>query len=567
MKKKFLLSSGILALASPFISATCAANVKSENKNPEKPATSNPITPRSDQPINTPVNKPADNASVEPAETQPSNEATNPAANNSNSNTNNTVVKKDIMADWNNIFRNSITGADINKLFDEDTIKEWNRQKAEKERGTKHNNASAELTFRLFDDTYKNEIKKAWEKAFDLSDDYTNISKRDDYTKEYKTHLSKLKQTLESINEKNWKQVDKTIENNDKYLSLLRDDLNTYKTDLERQKAENDKNLEEVIKQIEESKIKGELAQAKEAVAELKELIEVAREELLIYTDKIQYLDLEIQAGTKVRSEQESLSEEEKKINASTENLRKEIKSTEENYENTVAEINKMILDAKGEISKSDKAIKLSNEELTNLDKSTTGLMYYVADIIINKLDESIEENEDAKALIEELARIRIEERATKNNLISKIKTTISENTKKISTNKDILSKLKVEESRIDKFIRDEHTNKSKYEEFVKLYKDNLALLESLLWEVTAKENQLATENDKLDKKLEELAQKDKEIKDKLTKVEEKTQLIDELEIHYDEDQEFLEREVYEKELDIDSKIKNLETEISKYAK
>ncbi|MBD4759803.1 hypothetical protein GUG22_24955, partial [Xanthomonas citri pv. citri] len=61
--------------------------------------------------------------------------------------------------------------------------------------------------------------------------------------------------------------------------------------------------------------------------------------------------------------------------------------------------------------------------------------------------------------------------------------------------------------------------------------------------------------------------EKDKELQDKFSKAEEKSELIDELEDLYADDQEVLEKRVYNKEKQIESKIKKLDDETAKYTK
>ncbi|NES53504.1 hypothetical protein G3565_34830, partial [Escherichia coli] len=85
------------------------------------------------------------------------------------------------------------------------------------------------------------------------------------------------------------------------------------------------------------------------------------------------------------------------------------------------------------------------------------------------------------KELISEIARLKIEDKATKNNLISKITTLVKENEQKSSEYKKLLTKLETEDKRITKFIGEEHANKQSNEELLRLYSDNILMLESLL--------------------------------------------------------------------------------------
>ncbi|MCE6115445.1 lipoprotein, MAG6090 family [Mycoplasmopsis agalactiae] len=238
MKKKLLLSSGILALASPFISATCVVRNKSENDNPAASPAPNPVTPPTSEPVTPPNTHPNTPPSVQPAPNPVTPPNTTPAdqpAPNPGTNPNTEPIlpnttpvtpapaKKDIKAEWNNIFRDSPTGADI---F-------WHpsKEQLEKEHVKKHEYASAVSTLRLFDDTYTNDKKAAWDRIWSWEPLYNNISSKKDFTKEYKESLSKQKDKLLADQKKAWDEVDRLINNNDKYLSLIRSDLEAYKTD------------------------------------------------------------------------------------------------------------------------------------------------------------------------------------------------------------------------------------------------------------------------------------------------------------------------------------------------
>ncbi|TKA59533.1 hypothetical protein MBOVa_1050 [Mycoplasmopsis bovis 8790] len=184
MKKKFLLSSGILALVSPFISATCVVKNKSENDNPAASSAPNPITPPTTEPVTPPNTHPSaqpapnpitppTNNPVTPPNTQPSNPPVNDKLEKERGKKHEEASAKltaDLFSDANGrsaesiksrIYRDSISGLDI----------DWNpRRDKELEIASKidnliaievHNESSSESTLRLFDDTYTDAKNKA----------------------------------------------------------------------------------------------------------------------------------------------------------------------------------------------------------------------------------------------------------------------------------------------------------------------------------------------------------------------------------------------------------------------
>ncbi|WP_036433152.1 lipoprotein, MAG6090 family [Mycoplasmopsis agalactiae] len=158
MKKKLLLSSGILALASPFISATCVVKNKTENDTPATAPAPSPVTPPAAEPVTPPNESPSVQPAPNPVNPPSNTEPTTPP----NAQPSNPTAK----------------------------------DKLEKEHSKKHEEASSESTLRLFDDTYTNDKRDALNRIWNWTPFYSNISSSKDFTKEYKESLSKQKEKL-----------------------------------------------------------------------------------------------------------------------------------------------------------------------------------------------------------------------------------------------------------------------------------------------------------------------------------------------------------------------------------
>ncbi|EIN15140.1 Hypothetical protein, predicted lipoprotein, Spma family [Mycoplasmopsis agalactiae 14628] len=185
MKKKLLLSSGILALASPFISATCVVKNKTENDTPATAPAPNPVTPPAAEPVTppnespsvqpapNPVNPPSNTEPTTPPNTQPSNPPANDKLEKELGKKHEDASAKltsYLFSDANGrsiesiksrIYRDSISGLDIDWNPSRDS--EWGiARKIDNLIATEdHNESSSESTLRLFDDTYTDAKNKA----------------------------------------------------------------------------------------------------------------------------------------------------------------------------------------------------------------------------------------------------------------------------------------------------------------------------------------------------------------------------------------------------------------------
>lgn len=68
-------------------------------------------------------------------------------------------------------------------------------------------------------------------------------------------------------------------------------------------------------------------------------MFEVVREELLDYSDKVNYFNSEVEFGIKVREENKRVNEEIKNVDLKIEGFKKEIRLVESNYKRYVSVI------------------------------------------------------------------------------------------------------------------------------------------------------------------------------------------------------------------------------------
>ncbi|MCE6115443.1 lipoprotein, MAG6090 family [Mycoplasmopsis agalactiae] len=656
MKKKLLLSSGILVLASPFISATCIVRNKSENDNPAASPAPNPVTPPTTEPVTPPNTPPNTPPSVQPAPnpvTPPTTEpvtppnttpADQPAPNpGTNPNTepilpNTTPVtpapaKKDIKAEWNNIFRDSPTGADI---F-------WHpsKEQLEKERFKKHEYASSESTLRLFDDTYtdaknkallekakrdvaksndsvlrnsssiekgnwigiskdkeeklrkqltdisesilnndpdewerKEEAKKAWEAALSKVPFWDDINSKG-LKEEYKDSLDRKHKLLldyfKKLEDKNNKEINLTIESNNSYLNLLKAHLEDDKKSLEKQKNDNDNKLLSISKELENKDKKEKLSEVKKLIEELSELLAFSKDNFGKYSDNISYVEWLTNFGLKLRSEKDI---EQKELQRLTEELEKYKSSkTEENkiseidkkYKTDVKNINELLDSEKTNKLNSEKSLKEYKEDLNYYDKYNLYLTYNPKDSFEEYLDKITEYSENIeiyKSEITELEKLKIKIESERNRLISEAKAETHHKEKEVQDHKSRLETLTNDDDKISAELsrkNDEYiSNKNEIEDINKDIKN----LDSLISYYLYSEKILSSEISKLEEEKKSLEAKSKEISDNLAKLDEKEELIAELEKMYEDQVEKLEEIAHNSEKDLNEYIKKVEKEL-----
>ncbi|MCE6061852.1 hypothetical protein J8A71_03005 [Mycoplasmopsis agalactiae] len=588
MKKKLLLSSGILALASPFISATCVVENKSENDNPAASPAPNPITPPTTEPVtppNTPPNIPPTTEPVTPPNTPPSVQpvpdpiappAPNPGTNpNSEPTLPNTTpvtpapAKKDIKAEWNNIFRDSPTGADI---F-------WHpsKEQLEKERVKKHEDASAESTFRLFDDTYtdaikeierKAEAKKAWEAALSKVPFWEDINSKG-LKEEYKDSLNRKHKLLLSyfkkLEDKNNSQISYKTAENKKYILLLKNDLDEARKVLENAKSENEKALAEIKTKLENSEAKEKLAQIKSQIEDFKELMATSENEFKKYDEKTSYYDWLLGLGIDIQNQRNLAEAKIIQLESTKSALEKQISEIESKFDANLKEVEKDLQSEKTTKFEKYKELKSIGKDLEDYDKYWMYTMPSSTDPLPNYLEEISRLSQYISVLkttINDLIKFKSVLKTNKNIDVAKIKNPLSELEKEKGDLEKILEELKKTDNEINIELSKNHQENENNKREKESISHDIKNLDSYLIDLLYAESALTDQFNKLEKEKKSLEVKSKEISDNLAKLDEKEELITELEEMYDDQVEKLEEIAHNSEKDLNEYIKKVEKEL-----
>ncbi|UUM25383.1 hypothetical protein NQV05_03215 [Mycoplasmopsis agalactiae] len=684
MKKKLLLGSGILALASPFISATCVVKNKSENDNPAASPAPNPVTPPTTEPVTppkTPPNTPPTTEPVTPPNTPPSvqpapNPITPPATNPvtppntqpSNPPANDKLEKEqgkkheeasakltaDLFSDANGrsvesiksrIYRDSISGLDIDRNPRRDKELEIASKIDNLIAIEDHNESSSESTLRLFDDTYtdaknkallekakrdvaesndsvernsraietgnwtgiskdeeeklrkqltdisesilnndpdewerKEEARIAWENAFTKEPFWNDISNRD-WAKEYKESLGRknelLAERLKKLEYKNNKEISAKSIENEKYIALLKSDLNDYKTALEKQKQEVEKQLASTSSQLDNPGVKEKLEQINSAIEDLNELLRDSENELDSYEADINYYDWLVGYGKSLRAQKTATETELSKLKELLKKLKQQleskIKPINDRFDKNSKEVENLLKTEKDTKASEFNKLKEIYKEIDDYDKYWMYTFSSPKESITDKFEEITRISDHIrvlKASINDLVKLRSVIKINKSNSIDEVKKLFS---KPLADKEAAIKKLEkdfkiieAEDERVNVNISKINSQNEANKKERDLAKNDIENIGRALSELLYTSNIMSSELNKLGEDKKALESKSKEISEKLANLEEKEELIKHLEEIYNDQIEELEEKAYDSEKYLNDQIKKTEQEISK---
>ncbi|MCE6090963.1 hypothetical protein J7894_02900 [Mycoplasmopsis agalactiae] len=420
----------------------------------------------------------------------------------------------------------------------------------------------------------KEEAKKAWEAALSKVPFWEDINSKG-LKEEYKDSLDRKHKLLldyfKKLEDKNNKEINLTIASNNSYLNLLKAHLEDDKKSLEKQKNDNDNKLLSISKELENTDKKEKLSEVKKLIEELSELLAFSKDNFGKYSDNISYVEWLTNFGLKLRSEKDI---EQKELQRLTEELEKYKSSkTEENkiseidkkYETDVKNINELLDSEKTNKLNSEKSLKEYKEDLNYYDKYNLYLTYNPKDSYEEYLDKITEYSENIeiyKSEITELEKLKIKIEIERNRSISEAKAETHHKEKEVQDHKSRLETLTNDDDKISAELsrkNDEYTsNKNEIEDINRDIKN----LESLISYYLYSEKILSSEISKLEEEKKSLEVKSKEISDNLAKLDEKEELITELEEMYEDQVEKLEEIAHNSEKDLNEYIKKVEKEL-----
>ncbi|QVJ96407.1 lipoprotein [Mycoplasma mycoides subsp. capri] len=511
-----------------------------------------------------------------------------------------------IKMEYDRIFKDSPTGADINFYLTKEQIEAENKKqedqlKAILDKNYKDNFANlmaikaSQTVKELFSDEFSNKVKEAVERYKHHGDTHARESANaaekllnDKYNlvNEYKhtleTRLSKLNEEL-NIHNAERTRIEKEYNNKEKELEALatnnlvtlKKDYDDQKERLETRKKENEVKLNEL--KLELPKIKEQEANAKEEIKDSTELLEDAK--LLLKENEVKQaehnkvLDKAKELDSQINSINKQI-ESKNQLITNNQNKEKELLKEEKRLETELEE-------ERGSIKELDNENKLYERIIEDLKKETydSDLWFYdYGDWTlwtgfnhnkIARLKGYIYGNNELKKEVPNIIKnLEKELETTKQQNQEQIKQLKQTNTKtkeKITEISKTLQPIETEKSNVDKQLLDLNPEIVKTKQNIELYKNSLKTLEEKITTNTKIQKELSTKiyeytsNElNLEKEKEEISNSISELEKAINKV------ISESKQQYENQLLELEKQAHSLESKEDEKIKEIEKTIAK---
>ncbi|WP_265504713.1 MAG6090-like repeat-containing lipoprotein [Mycoplasma mycoides] len=445
-----------------------------------------------------------------------------------------------IKIEYDRIFRDSATGADINLNPSSESIDKENKR---------------------LDDLVKEEIKRV--KEYNL-----NIHKQNIYI--LKEEITDLKSDrFVSENEFNKKQKDLEDAFN-KFVLETNENYKVYKSTLDKQLKETETKINDLKTEMLKTNIKSESIEAKKTLEDLKELLEESKS----------LFDQSNKKATEHNEEVTKASELQKKIEAifkdlnikkglidSLPNIENEKQTTKKEYDDQIKEEKDFIK----EMDEDDKLIKRILDDLVS-DKNFSEWYVYSDRLIdgfnhqyIARLKDAMWSNKHEKTRINKLVKELEKEQKEKLDQLEKTKNEAEKAKKEVPMLEEKSKEMQAELEKTNKHLLEINNEIIQNNEDLKMYKDEVQKFEQALEFVLKKEAELSKKLSEQNKQLTNLLAQKQEIEKALSELEISTaKAISDATLKHDEEILEIDKLAYQKETSINKKIDELEKLITK---